>query len=232
MIKCVVCDKLLTSNLHRNTKYCLLCHDEIRHYYYLHGLKETQKAYPSAKIRSIIENYKGTPLLRRKKWTDQQKIELLKMSCFVPAFTQAKIFNRPNAGARTIEVAWDKILKGCKRKIHGLRWMSVAQTIANSSCPHIKTCEGFFIVLWVDLERHLFDWVPEEMKAAINMLAKFQRNLWGDDPRKEILELIELWGGYNPHALPTRPPGVPRKFWDKKKIDPIIEAIEQNSPKN
>lgn len=173
---------------------------DVCRYYEKHGRKKTEKQFPDVKVRSIVERYKQFKP-RQIRWTNEQIIELAKMSGLVSMTDQAKHFNRPRARAGSIQSFWMKRMGFGGGSIHGLS-KHIAKQIATKDCPYIKT--RFWqtrrgradfsrhIALWVDLNSHLKSDVPDFIKEAIGTMADFQVWLFEtSNPRMAILNTIK-----------------------------------------
>jgi len=177
-------------------------------YHEKHGKVKTQKKYPNVKVRSIVERYLKNlghgP--RQIPWTDKQLMMLVKMAGLVSMKKQAEYFNRPNARLGSIRAAWVKKFGHGGGSINGLSWY-VARHYTDYYCPVLQTRfwnqrkerikglplveQSRMLVLWVDLEKHMRDDIPEHIKAGIRALARFQRWLHGKNVRKNIVRMVK-----------------------------------------
>lgn len=182
-------------------KYSQKTIDEVIGYYVKWGKVKTEKAFPKVKVRSIVERYAHIP--RQSKWTEKELVLLSKMAGLVSMEAQARYFNRPNAHGGSIQSAWMKKYKVSGSQINGLSW-SIAREFVRPICPIVKT--EFWrqnpknkrganfsrtLVLWVDLENHLRENIPEHIKRGISALAKFQRWLHGKNVHEKVQDMIE-----------------------------------------
>lgn len=157
-------------------------------YYEKHGKVKTQKEFPNIKVRSIVERYKNFKP-RQTRWKNEQLIELLRMAGLISFDAQAKFFKRPNAHRGSIQKKWVN-LNGSPTLINGM-FKSVVKHIVTKKAPYIKLKTGQYILLWVDMEKCLRDWVPDFIKEAIDTMADFQRMLFGSYPRRSVLMMIK-----------------------------------------
>lgn len=173
---------------------------QVTKYYEKHGRTATEKAFPTVKIRSIVERYKNfSP--RQTRWTNEQIILAAKMAGLVDGKRQARIFNRPGANEGSIKSLWMKRFGQGGGNIHGMsEWM--ARELLKPGYPVLKTrmwsprkgVESNFergIVLWVDMERRVRPDIPKFIHDAITTLADFQRWLFkSKNPKPVILRMI------------------------------------------
>ena len=162
---------------------------EICLYYEKHGRNKTKDAFPNVNVLHVIYKHKQFKP-RQLKWTDENIIRAAQMGGLVSNDKQAKMFNRPNAAADSLDYLWKKKLKVAPGTIHGLVYEH-GQYLAKESCPTIKL-KMFRLYLWVDLENNLRPGLPREIIGAIRTLADFQRWLFKPkDPKTEILNLLK-----------------------------------------
>jgi len=173
--------------------------DQVIAYYEKHGKTLTQQMFPNVKIRSIVEKHEHNP--RQVKWTFEHKKELLKMAGLISFKNQARFFNRPRANEGSIKSAFAKrVLPVTGSNINGMNH-NKAIRLVKSTCPFYKrtmvrrvkssTCIQQ-IALWVDIEDHLKDSIPESIREAIAALALFQRKLHDAKTNAECREKIKL----------------------------------------
>lgn len=171
-------------------------------YYFKHGMPKTIEHFPGVKVKCIVdrpEYYGIKRISRQQRWTEEQKIELAKMAGLISAGAQAKYFNRPRAAGGSIKAAWVKVFGMAPTRLNGMVH-DLAQHVATKDTPYLHAMgssrrgEGLafrWVVLWVDLERHLRPDVPEYQRQAVKAMADFQRWLWNDkNPKPKILKMI------------------------------------------
>lgn len=173
-------------------------------YYFMHGSNATEKAFPNIKVRSIIERpqyYGFKKEYRQKRWTDNELIEAVKMAGIISQEAQAKWFNRPNAHKGSIRSLWMKRFAHGGSTIHGMS-NYLAKHLVTKKCPCLVTKYwaqrrngnefARKLYLWVDMEKHLRDDVPEFIRSAIKTLAEFQRWIFkSTNPRQKIIQLLK-----------------------------------------
>lgn len=163
-------------------------------YYVKHGKAKTEERFPDVRVRSIVERYVREP--RQIRWTGKQLIELARVAGLVSFEKQAKWFNRPGAYAGSIKAAWSKRFGHGGAAINGLSWW-VAKHYVRPACPRLKTDfwkgsgKSRWVVLWVDVEKHLKSSTPDHIRDAIKAMARFQRWLHGHRVRANIQRLLE-----------------------------------------
>lgn len=175
--------------------------EKVVSYYVQHGKIKTEKKFPNVRIRSIVERYIHEP--RQAPWKTSELIDLVKMGGIVSMSSQAQYFNRPNAFRGSIQAAWSKKFKCSGGHINGLSF-SVGKHFVRPICPVVQTefwrqnsdrkkggSWSRTLILWVDMERHLKDDVPEHIKDGIKALARFQRWLHGKNVHKKVEEMLE-----------------------------------------
>lgn len=181
---------------------------EVCDYYEKHGKIKTQKKYPNVKVRSIVERYLKDlgHAPRQIRWTDRQLMQLVKMAGIISMSAQARYFDRPNAHRGSIQSAWMKKFGRGGSSINGLSWYTARQYV-DYYCPVLQTKfwkmrkelrgkqpiveQSRMLVLWVDLEKHMSEDLPEHIKAGIRALAKFQKWIHGKNVRKNIVNMIK-----------------------------------------
>lgn len=171
--------------------------DTVIKFYEIHGKTKTEKKFKNFKIRSIVERYEHKK--RCVRWTEKEIVQLLKLSCFVSFEKQALLFNRPRANAGSIVSVWAKRIKSSPVLTNGLP-KSKARLFVTNKCPFIKLKtfrikkikNHINIYLWVDIVENLKTDCPEIISESFKVLAKFQRWIFGGDPRPEIKRTIEL----------------------------------------
>lgn len=172
---------------------------EVTSYYEKHGMPATRKRFPKVKVRSIIEKMYGEFSPRCVKWEENQIIEMVKMSCFIPFSDQAKYFNRPRANAGSISSAWAKKIKAAPLEIQGI-CKNRAKLFISKKCPFIELPfirneesdkEHRNLHLWIDMEKHLLPDCPGVIKKYIETMAMFQRWLWNTEDIRGEVELIK-----------------------------------------
>ncbi len=173
-------------------------------YYEKHGKQATIKKFPNINVKSIVdrpEYYGIKRTYRQKRWTEDQIAELARMAGVISQEAQAKYFKRPRAFAGSITSVWSKTFKMSGGCINGLSH-HVAKELVTEKCPFIRTKfwqqrkktgeYGRMLYLWVDMEKHLKNDVPEFIVEAIRTMADFQRWLHQTkNPRRKILKMIE-----------------------------------------
>ncbi len=179
--------------------------EQVCRYYEKHGRQKTQKQFPDIKVRSIVERYKKFKP-RQARWTDEQFVMLARMAGIVSPSKQAKFFNRPRANAGSIKAAWMKRLGFSPAQLHGMSHDN-GKHLVSDSCPFVKVGKGkrpLRICLWVDMEQHQRDGLPDFISEAVTTLADFQRWLFkSEDPRTEIIKLM-AWGRNGPTTKGSR----------------------------
>lgn len=176
-----------------NPQFCR----EVCEYYSLHGFEKTQKKYKNISIRSIIERYSQYLKPRQIRWTDKQKFKLLQFAGLIGHKIQAEYFKRPNAYDGSIKSVWQKVFKASERNINGLVLFQ-ARHLVKYGCPCYETnfseqrnfCRK--IILWIDMEKHMRDDLPNHIKMAISAMADFQRWLHGKNVMRNIMKIFEL----------------------------------------
>lgn len=181
---------------------------KVLEYYFEHGKKATQKAFPRVNVKCIVDrpDYYGIDRkYRQLRWSEPQIIELAKMAGVVSMPSQAKFFNRPGANAGSIKSVWSKRMNSCGGSINGLSWF-MAKHFVDRKCPRIKTeywntrtgknsrhaHKGRFVVTWVDLEKHLQPESPKWLRDCAKTMSKFQ--VWLHQtkrPRQRLIKLME-----------------------------------------
>jgi transcriptional regulator with XRE-family HTH domain len=168
-------------------------------YYERHGKTKTQQAFPDVSVRSIVERNYGKFRPRQTKWSDEQIVEAARMAGLVSPKAQAKYFNRPNSRSGSIKALWAKRfgVGGCS--VNGMTHNS-AKNFVTDQAPYVnplgesrkgKRCKFRRVCLWVDVEKHMRQGIPEFMQDAIKTLANFQRWLFGDkEPRQKIIRMM------------------------------------------
>jgi len=163
-------------------------------YYARHGRPGTERKFKGVKIRSIVERYLkdfDVPV-RQKRFTEKDIIFLSRMQGIVPYSLQAKVLNRPRAGAGSIKAFWQKRMGSESHRLNGLPNIVAKHYLCK---PHLdpkrlglkvkalnrgyETKESRRIILWVDLEKNLRPETPEHLKQAIKAMARFQTWLHG-----------------------------------------------------
>lgn len=174
-------EKNINLNAHTYKKEIV---DQVIRFYELHGKNKTQEMFPNVRVRSIVEKHEHHA--RQVRWTFEQKKELLKMAGLISFKSQAKFFNRPRANEGSIKSAFAKrVLPISGGNLNGMNHYNAIK-IVKSTCPFYKrimvrrvkssTCIQQ-IALWVDIEDHLKDSIPESIRKGIAALALFQRKL-------------------------------------------------------
>lgn len=175
-------------------------------YYERHGKSKTQKRFPDVRVRSIVEKYRCFEK-RQRRWTEDEKLDLIRFAGIVPLKIQAKYFNRPRANSGSIISAWSKTLGqiSSRHGIHGMySWK--AEHFVKSKCPWIsvggltrETKKNQRLFLWVDMEKNLRDDCPSFVQEAVSAMAHFQRELFnaknaGLRIRRMRQELLNKYG--------------------------------------
>jgi hypothetical protein len=171
------------------------------------GRRPTERLFPDVSIRSIVERYKQHRP-RQIRWTGAQMIEAARMAGLVSATAQARYFGRPNAYAGSIRSVWAKRFQCAPMDVNGLG-VQLAWWIATPGLPAVVvkhsaagTCTPK--VLWLDLVQHLRPDVPDWVRNAVQVLARFQAWLHGtDDPaaiRAMITQREASYGDADPSA--------------------------------
>lgn len=165
-------------------------------YYIEHGFNKTREQFPNIKIRSIVDGYLAGVKPRQVRWNDEQLIYLAKTGGLVSKTYLASYFKRPNAYAGSINSAYTKRFNGKMSNINGLaKWYG--EKIVKNSCPIYKTnvwerkTGSKYIMLWVDVEKHMKDDVLDIVKKAVQSMAKFQRWLHGSNVRESIENILK-----------------------------------------
>lgn len=172
---------------------------ELCAYYEKHGRRPTERKYPHAKIRSIVEHYKFfSP--RQVRWKGAELVEAVKMAGLVSHNGQAKYFKRPRANEGSIKSLWYKKFKidQPQYRMHGLT-KNKAIWLCKSTVPFIETGFGpqnckfaYHIALWIDVEKHLKPGIPDSFKDGIYAMARFQRKLFGDkNTKSKIIKMMK-----------------------------------------
>lgn len=186
----------ISLNAHKHKKELV---DQVIAYYEKHGKTLTQQMFPNVKIRSIVEKHEHQA--RQVPWTFEQKKELLKMAGLISFKSQAKYFNRPRANEGSIRSAFAKrVLPISGGNLNGMNHYNAIKLV-KSTCPFYKrimvrrvkssTCIQQ-IALWVDIEDHLKDSIPESIRKGIAALALFQRKLHDTETNSECRKKIIL----------------------------------------
>ncbi|MGB0452590.1 MAG: hypothetical protein ACPGJV_02665 [Bacteriovoracaceae bacterium] len=172
---------------------------EVCRFYEKNGRKLTEEKFHEVNVRSIVERYKNfSP--RQSRWLDSEVLEVLRMACFIPYEKQAEILNRPLANAGSIVSVWQKKLKCKPVEVHGLPDYKMKMFI-KKKCPFVKlpsvtssnnTSLSRKLYLWVDIEEHLYDEVPDFFKIAVRSLALFQRKLFNGNTHLEIEKMLKM----------------------------------------
>jgi len=171
---------------------------QVCEYYAKHGKPKTQRRFPDVRVRSIVERYfkRLGHELRQVRWTAPQLLDAAKMGGLVSLDKQAKYFNRPGANKGAMRSLWTKKFGHGSAGVNGLSRVTAAHYVKHS-CPFYVTsfCAHSngprCIALWIDVERHLKDDVPQHLRSAIGALAKFQRWLHGRNVRRSIEKILE-----------------------------------------
>lgn len=191
MKKCKHCKIRNTLSTSNNSKYCAICREEIISFYEEYGAVKTEEKYPNINFRNIVFNRQASRKTKPRliRWTDDQLIDATRMAGLVPYDKQVAYFNRPNAKELSIKYLWSDKLKMKPANIHGLSFEH-GQHISKK-CPSIKF-KYKRVLLWTDLENHLKPSIPQEIKSAVETLAKFQRWLFkSENPKQEILRIMK-----------------------------------------
>lgn len=166
-------------------------------YYAKHGMTKTQKKFPNVKLRSVIERYAkvvGAPP-RQIRWKPNELLVLVKMAGIISKKDQAIYFSRPRANKGSITSAWMKKFKCSGSSINGLSYW-LARRLTDKEPNPISTQYWYSrrgdnsfsrrLVLWVDLEKSLRADLPDHIKDAVKVMAKFQRWLHGRKVKNSI----------------------------------------------
>lgn len=175
-------------------KYSLSIISEVIAYYDVHGMPKTKKQFPDLKPRSIVERYGRGRHVRCKKWTIEEKIELLRMAGIVPKYKQAEYFSRPMANAGSIESIWSKFFRCRQVQVNGLpKWKALK--FVKKDCPFIKTNlgNGITLFLWTDMTNNLREDCPPYVSNAITAMSEFQSTLF-KNPRRDIEKIMKERG--------------------------------------
>jgi hypothetical protein len=177
---------------------------KILDYYQTHTRAETVKKFNKngVKARSIVDypqHYGFKPNLKQIRWTTKQIIEAVKMHGLVSRAAQAKYFNRPGAGPRSIHEMFCRQfdltlglngLAGWNAKYIALDKSKFITPMGNSRDE--KPVKHLNLYLWVDLENNLNPGVADSIKEGIKSMADFQRWLWNSkNPKPLIMKMIE-----------------------------------------
>lgn len=170
---------------------------DVCEYYAKHGMVKTKKKFPKVTVRSIVERYMRSLDLpkRQMRWTSQQLVELAQMAGLVGLEKQAAHFSRPNAYKGSIRSVWSKRFGHGAININGLS-KQIAKAYVLDSCPYYAT--SFFpikqgpriVALWIDVETHLREDVPDHLRKAISAMARFQRWLHGRNAKNNIEAIL------------------------------------------
>lgn len=167
-------------------------------HYLKHGVKKTCEKYskisPGA-VRGLIE--RNTPRAykpnRAHKWTEEEKIQLVKFAGLISIENQLKFFKLENRTPNTIQARREYKTE----HLHGLPY-HLAVKILNKGFPFIRTQmavnpeKGYIrLVLWCDAVFYLRADCPNVVKDIVLACAKFQFKLFGGNPRQEILKMLE-----------------------------------------
>lgn len=175
---------------------------KVLNHYWKHGMPATKKKFNGISVKSIVdrpEYYGHRRVYRQRRWTETQKIELVRMSGLVSHGSQARYFDRPKAAGGSIKSAWVKVFGVAPGRINGMSF-DIAKHIAKRSTPYVRP-NGWssgvdshqWTVLWVDLEDNLMEGVPEYIKEAVKTMADFQRWIWGcKNPKAKIMKMIDI----------------------------------------
>lgn len=151
------------------------------------GIGVTEDKFPDISVRSIVEGYPRNKS-RQSRWTFEQLLEAMKMGPFVSFEKQARFFNRPRANKGSIVSLWQKNLKCKPMDIHGMA-AHRAKIFVKDSCPSIRIKRGE-VFLWSDMVKHLEKDCPKDIRESFLILADFQKSLFRNEPRVEIINLI------------------------------------------
>jgi len=174
--------------------------EKVLRYYWLHGMPKTVKKFKGISVKSIVdrpEYYGHKRVYRQLRWTDAQKVELVRMSGLVSHGSQAAHFKRPKAAGGSIKSAWVKVFGRAPGQINGMSYDN-AKHISKPGTPYLRP-QGWirgreskcWLVLWIDLEKNLKDGVPEYIREAVQAMADFQRWIWGvKNPRSKIIKMM------------------------------------------
>lgn len=212
--------KVTVSNIRRSNPGVSFCFHNGKHinnpertkevikYYFKHGKNETIKKFPKINVKSIVdrpEYYGIKRKYRQLRWTENQKIELVKMAGLISFENQAKYFKRPMANAGSIRAVFSKkVIAVSSGQINGMI-NHHAKHLVNESCPRVKRVllrrtntkkiTHQYVCLWVDMEKHLKSDCPLFAKEAISTLAEFQRKLFeakdNRDCKRKIIKMIK-----------------------------------------
>ena len=165
--------------------------EEVISYFEENGISKTKDRFPEIRIRSIIERYKRKKP-RQINWTDEQIVQAVRFGPFVSLSDQVAYFNRPLAHEGSIRSLWSKRLSSSRKQIAGFPKYKALKYV-NEICPSVKTAldNNQVVYLWSDMENHLKSNCPEFIQIAIEAMTLFQKKLYGENPREEILKIIK-----------------------------------------
>lgn len=158
------------------------------------GTPAVRQLFPGVRVRSIVERYKDFQP-RQIRWTGPQTIEAARMAGLVTHTAQARYFGRPGAWEGSIKSLWIKRFQCPPRDVNGLG-VSLAWWIATPGTPavvvkHSTAPSAVAKVLWLDLVQHLRPDVPDWVRDAVQVLARFQTWLHGTDDPAAIRAMIQ-----------------------------------------
>lgn len=171
---------------------------KVTEFYIQHGKHATAKKFPDIRVRSIIERYLAGIKPRKKPLQDDVFIKIAKMAGLVSFNTQARIIDRSNFNSGGVRAAWSKRMNSSGHSLNGL-YRQVAMRYVKGSCPFYNPFVHDYnrraqlqISLWIDMENHLRDDLPNHIVDLFKVMAKFQRWLHGRGYRKNIEKLLRL----------------------------------------
>lgn len=165
------------------------------------GKRRTQELFPDVVVRCIVERHKDYAP-RQIRWTPQQHVEAVRMAGLVSHTAQARYFGRPNAFEGSIRSFWAKGMGCAPRDVHGLGHHLVWR-LATPGVPAVLVSQqehpgARCVVLWLDLVHHLRPGVAPEVRQMVEVLARFQRWVYGgiteSEPIKRIIREREAYG--------------------------------------
>ena len=162
--------------------------EEVLAYYKNEGPQKTREAYPDLKLRSIIEKYGKGIQPHNRKWTNDEILEVIKLSGIFNAKKTASIFKRKKATEKSINKVWHR-LKCKPTQILGLPKYK-GHLFVKKSCPRFKPLRsnGSEYFLWSDIVKHIKPDCPFFIKDAFEALSEFQIHLYGTKNVRRYLE--------------------------------------------